>query len=102
MISFMGVAAKFAADFLSGIINGVVNKWMQMRESRKRGEAEAKNVAHEENAKRKAKSDAVMSKSVKKGKSLTDSIRKRSKPTDDQLCHDWCPGVETTTMPTMV
>ena len=51
---FIGTAAKFAADFLSGIINGVVNKWMQMNESRKRGEAEAKNVAHEENAKRKA------------------------------------------------
>ena len=80
---FMGAIAKFGADFLSGIINGVVNKWMQMNESRKRGEAEAKNVAHEENAKRKAKSDAVMSKSIKKGKSLTDSIRKRSKPTDD-------------------
>jgi hypothetical protein len=80
---FMGVAAKFAADFLSNIINGVVNKWMQMRESRKRGEAEAKNVAHEENAKRKAKSDAVMSKPIKKGKSLTDSIRNRSKSADD-------------------
>ena len=53
MPMFMGVAAKFAADFLSGIINGIVNKWMQMRESRKRGEAESKNAAHEENAKRK-------------------------------------------------
>ena len=79
MPAFMGVAAKFAADFLSGIINGVVNKWMQMRESRKRGEAEAKNAAHEENAKRKAKSDKVLEKPVKKGKSLTDSMRKRTK-----------------------
>ena len=60
MPAFMGVAAKFAADFLSGIINGVVNKWMQMRESRKRGEAEAKNAAHEENAKRKAKSPSCI------------------------------------------
>tara|TARA_Y100000817_G_scaffold286217_1_gene253951 strand:+ start:180 stop:431 length:252 start_codon:yes stop_codon:yes gene_type:complete len=74
-----GAAAKFAADFLSNIINGVVNKWMQMNESRKRGEAEAKNVAHEENAKRKAKSDKVMEKPVKKGKNLTDSMRKRTK-----------------------
>ena len=82
MPMFMGVAAKFAADFLSGIINGIVNKWMQMRESRKRGEAESKNAAHEENAKRKAKSDEVMSKPIKQGKSLTDSIRRRSKPTD--------------------
>ena len=83
MPAFMGVVAKFASDFLSGIINGIVGKWMEMRESRKRGEAEAKNVAHEENAKRKAKSDEVMAQSIKKGKSLTDSIRKRSKPTDD-------------------
>jgi hypothetical protein len=80
---FMGIVGKFAADFLSGIINGVVNKWMQMRESRKRGEAEAKNVAHEENAKRKAKSDAVMSKAIKKGKSLTDSLRRRNKSDDN-------------------
>ena len=79
MPAFMGVAAKFAADFLSNIINGVVNKWMQMNESRKRGEAEAKNVAHEENAKRKAKSDKVMEKPVKKGKDLTGSMRKRTK-----------------------
>ena len=48
MVGFIGVAAKFVADFLSNIINGVVTKWMQMRESRKRGEAEAKNVGHEE------------------------------------------------------
>ena len=80
---FLGAIAKFGADFLSGIINGVVNKWMQMNESRKRGEAEAKNVAHEENAKRKAKSDAIISKPIKKGKSLIDSIRKRSQPDDN-------------------
>ena len=76
---FMGAIAKFGADFLSGIINGVVTKWMQMNESRKRGEAESKNVAHEENAKRKAKSDKVLEKPVKKGKKLTDSMRKRTK-----------------------
>lgn len=78
MISFVGVATKFVADFLSNIINGIVNKWMQMRESRKRGEAEAKNVAHEENAKRKAKSDKVLEKPIKKGKQLTDSMRRRT------------------------
>ena len=79
MPMFIGAAAKFVADFLSNIINGVVNKWMQMRESRKRGEAEARNAAHEENAKRKAKSDKVLEKPVKKGKNLTDSMRKRTK-----------------------
>ena len=78
MISFVGVATKFVADFLSNIINGIVNKWMQMRESRKRGEAEAKNDAHEENAKRKAKSDKVLEKPIKKGKKLTDSMRRRT------------------------
>ena len=78
MPAFIGAAAKFAADFLSNIVNGVVGKWMEMNESRKRGEAEAKNVAHEENAKRKAKSDKVLEKPVKKGKSLTDSMRKRT------------------------
>jgi len=76
---FIGAAVKFVADFLSNIINGVVNKWMQMRESRKRGEVEARNAAHEENAKRKAKSDKVLEKPVKKGKNLTDSMRKRTK-----------------------
>tara|TARA_R110002051_G_scaffold309774_1_gene382590 strand:+ start:722 stop:964 length:243 start_codon:yes stop_codon:yes gene_type:complete len=78
-----GTVAKFVADFLSNIINGIVTKWIEMRESRKRGEAEAKNAAHEENAKRKAKSDAIMSTSIKKGKSLIDSIRNRSKSADD-------------------
>jgi hypothetical protein len=78
----IGTAAKFVADFLSNIINGIVTKWIQMRESRKRGEAEAMNVAHEENARRKAKSDKVLEKPVKKGKDLTDSIRSRTKSAD--------------------
>ena len=78
-----GTAAKFVADFLSNIVNGVVNEWMKMRESRKRGEAEAKNVAHEDNAKRKSKSDKVLEKPVKTGKKLTDSKRKRSKSKSD-------------------
>ena len=78
-----GTAAKFVADFLSYIVNGVVNEWMKMRESRKRGEAEAKNVAHEDNAKRKSKSDKVLEKPVKTGKKLTDSKRKRSKSKSD-------------------
>ena len=78
MPAFVSVAAKFVADFLSNIINGIVTKWMQMRESRKRGEAESINVAHEENAKRKAKSDAVLSTPIKKGKELIDGLRMRS------------------------
>lgn len=83
MVMFVGAAVKFAAEFLSGIINGVFGKWMQMNESRKRGKAEARNEAHEENAKRKAKSDKVLEKPIKKGKELTDSMRKRAKPESD-------------------
>ena len=79
MIGFMGVAAKFVADFLSNIINGIVTKWMEMRESRKRGEAESKNVAYEEIAKRKAKSDEVLAQPIKKGKALIDSLRSRGR-----------------------
>jgi len=73
-----GAAAKFVADFLSNIINGIVTKWMQMRESRKRGEAEAENAIHEENAKRKRRADEIMSWPIKKGKALIASIRNRS------------------------
>lgn len=72
-----GIAVKFVADFLSNIINGIVTKWMQMRESRKRGEAEAENAIHEENAKRKKRADEVMSWPIKKGKALIDSLRNR-------------------------
>jgi hypothetical protein len=73
-----GTVAKFVAVFLSNIINGIVTKWMQMRESRKRSEAEAENAIHEENAKRKRRADEIMSWPIKKGKALIDSIRNRS------------------------
>jgi len=72
-----GAVAKFVADFLSNIINGVLIKWMQMKESRKRGEAEAENEIHEDNAKRKKRADEVMSWPIKKGKALIDSLRNR-------------------------
>lgn len=72
-----GAAVKFVAVFLSNIINGIVTKWMQLRESYKRGEAEAENEIHEENAKRKRRADKVMSWPIKKGKALIDSLRNR-------------------------
>ena len=75
---FIGEAAKFVADFLSNIINGIVIKWMQMRESRKRGEAEVINEIHEKNAKRKKRADEVLLWPIKKGKALINSIRNRS------------------------
>ena len=78
---FIGAAVKFAATFLANIVNSFVTLWIRMRESRKRGKAEAKNVAHEENARRKAKSDEIMEQPIKKGKALTDSIRNRSNNT---------------------
>ena len=78
MVGFIGVAAKFVADFLSNIINGVVTKWMQMRESRKRGEAEAKNVGHEENARRAAKASKIFSQPIKTGSDLIAGLRNRT------------------------
>ena len=78
MVGFMGVAAKFVADILSNIINGVVTKCMQMRESRKRGEAEAKNVGHEENARRAAKASKIFSQPIKTGSDLIAGLRNRT------------------------
>ena len=78
MVGFIGVAAKFVADFLSNIINGIVTKWMQMRESRKRGEAEAKNVGHEENGRRAAKASKIFSQPIKTGSDLIAGLRDRT------------------------
>ena len=74
---FIGAAVKFVATFLANIVNSFVTLWIRMRESRKRGEAEAKNVAHEENARRKAKADEIMAKPVKTGDELIDGLRNR-------------------------
>ena len=75
---FIGTAIRFAAAFIASIFNNFVSLWLRMVESRRRGEAEAKNVAHEENAKRKARSDEIMAKPVKTGDELIDGIRDRS------------------------
>ena len=84
MIGFIWTAVKIAVNAVVNFFSGIVGEWMRLQRSRNRGKAEARNEAHEENAKRKAKSDKVLEKPVKKGKELTDSIRKRSKskPTD--------------------
>jgi|LWDU01.1.fsa_nt_gi hypothetical protein len=76
-MSIIGTAVKLVVSFLSNIITGVITKWIQLRESYKRGEAEAKNEIHEENAKRKRRADKVMSWPIKKGKALIDSLRNR-------------------------
>ena len=73
----MGGLASAAVEFITNIINGIVSKWMEMRESRKRGAAEAENVAHEDNAKRKERADEIMAKPVKIGKDLVAGIRDR-------------------------
>ena len=78
MVGFMGVAAKFVADFLSNIINGVVTKWMDMRESRERGKAEARNRGHEENARRAAKASKIFSQPIKTGSDLIAGLRDRT------------------------
>lgn len=71
----IGMAIKFVTDFLTNIINGVITKWLQMRESYKRGAAEALNEIHNEGKKRKAKFDKIMATPVKKGKDLIASLR---------------------------
>ena len=75
---FIGTAIRFAAAFIASIFNNFVSLWLRMVESRRRGEAEAKNVAHEENAKRRAKSDEIMEKPVKVGDDLDDGLRDRA------------------------
>jgi uncharacterized membrane protein (DUF106 family) len=70
-------------DFVANIINGVIVKWLEMRESRKRGAAEERNDAYEENARRKARADEIMAMPIKKGKALIDSIRNRSSSNTD-------------------
>ena len=75
----IGAVVKFVATLVSNIANNFITLWVRMRESRKRGEAESKNLAHEENAKRKAKSDEVLAQPIKKGKALTDSLRSRGR-----------------------
>lgn len=73
-----GAAVKFVATFLSNLITGVVTKWMQIRESYKRGEADTENAIHEEHAKRKKRADKILSWPIKKGKALINSLRNRS------------------------
>jgi len=77
-MSTIGMVLKFVATFLSNLITGFITTWMRMRESFKRGEAETENAIHEENAKRKKRADEIMSRSIKKGKDLINSIRNRS------------------------
>jgi len=77
-MSTIGMVVKFVATFLSNLITGVVTKWMQIRESYKRGEADTENEIHEEHAKRKKRADKVLSRPIKKGKALINSLRNRS------------------------
>ena len=79
MALFIGAAVKFAATFLASIVNSFITLWLRMRESRKRGKAEERNEAHEENARRKERADEIMAKPVKLGKDLVAGIRDRVK-----------------------
>ena len=78
----ISTAISAVVDFVTNIINGIIVKWLEMRESRKRGAAEERNDAHEENARRKARADEIMAMPIKKGKALIDSIRNRSNNSD--------------------
>ena len=79
MVGFLISAIKIALNAIVTFFSGIVGEWMRIQSSRKRGKAEAQNEAHEENAKRRKKSDDILQKPIKTGKSLTDNIRKRSK-----------------------
>ena len=78
----ISAAISAVVEFVTNIINGIIVKWLEMRESRKRGAAEERNDAHEENARRKARADEIMAMPIKKGKALIDSIRNRSNNSD--------------------
>ena len=78
----ISTAVSAVVEFVTNIINGVIVKWLEMRESRKRGAAEERNDAYEENARRKARADEIMAMPIKKGKALIDSIRNRSNNSD--------------------
>ena len=69
----------YIITFFSNIANGIVSKWMEMRESRKRGKAEAINEIYEESAKRKNKADRILAQPIKKGIDLINSIRLRGR-----------------------
>jgi len=79
MALFIGAAVKFVATFLASVVNSFITLWLRMRESRKRGKAEERNDAHEENARRKERADEIMAKPVKLGKDLVAGIRDRVK-----------------------
>ena len=78
----ISTAVSAVVEFVTNIINGVIVKWLEMRESRKRGAAEERNDAYEENARRQARADEIMAMPIKKGKALIDSIRNRSNNSD--------------------
>jgi|JYMV01.1.fsa_nt_gi hypothetical protein len=69
----------YIVTFFSNIVNGIVSKWMEMRESRKRGEAEAINEIYEESAAKKTLADRILAQPIKKGIDLINSIRLRGR-----------------------
>jgi hypothetical protein len=74
----MGMLLNFLANFLSNLVTGLVGERIDIIESQKRGEAEAENAAHEDNAKRKEKADDILATPIKKGDDLLDSLHSRS------------------------
>ena len=63
---------------LAGLAVADADHTVAVADDDERGEAEAKKVSHEENAKRRAKSDEIMEKPVKVGDDLVDGLRDRA------------------------
>lgn len=79
MVGFLWNAIKVAVNAIATFFSGIVGEWMRIQNARHRGKVEAKNEAHEENAKRRKKADKVLQQPVKKGEELIDAIRERNK-----------------------
>ena len=83
MIMFLWEVVKVAVNAVVNFFSGIFGEWMRMQSSRQRGKAEARNEAHEKNARKRAAADEILQQPVKTGSDLTDSIRKRNKSKSD-------------------
>jgi hypothetical protein len=71
------IIKQIVEGFLGFFVN-IFREWKMIAEVKNAGREEAKNAAHEENAKRKEKADEVLASPIKTGNSLIDSLRDRN------------------------
>ena len=53
MVGFLWNAIKIAINAIATFFSGIVGEWMRIQNAIHRGKAEARNEAHEDNAKRR-------------------------------------------------